>query len=92
VLTFASFRGILQVVEFHPPMEYHMIKRSRQKFTKRFNFLLTEAMQTDLYTIAELADTEAAEVVRRMIVRETPFFLTYASEYKSLPSSETKAV
>jgi hypothetical protein len=93
VLTFDSFCGIIQVIEFYPHMEYHhMVKRSRQKFTKRFNFLLTEAMQKDLYTIAELTGEDAAEIVRRMIVREMSFFLSYASEHKSIPSSETGRV
>jgi len=66
-----------------------MVKRSRQRFAKRFNFALTETMQQDIYHIAELANNDAAEVVRRMIVRETPFFLSFASEYQMLPSIES---
>lgn len=68
-----------------------MVKRSRTKFPRRFNFALTEAMHADIHHIAELADDDAAEVVRRMIRRETPFFIDYASEYKSLPNGEASA-
>lgn len=72
-----------------------MVKRSRQKFTRRFNFALTEEMHNDLYAIAGAADADnpngadAAEVVRRMIRRETPFFMAYVSRERHLPNGDT---
>lgn len=68
-----------------------MVKRSRQKFAKRFNFLLTETMQADIYRIVDLTGEDAAEIVRRMIARELPVFLAYASEHRSIPPIETQA-
>ena len=65
-----------------------MVKKSRVKYSKRFNFALTEAMQSDIYHIANLAQDDAAEVVRRMIRRETSFFVEYASQHGSLPNGE----
>lgn len=67
-----------------------MIKRSRVKYTRRFNFLLTEQMQTEVYKVADLANEDAAEIVRCMINRELPYFLSYASTYKRLPSCEVE--
>lgn len=72
-----------------------MVKRSRQKFTHRFNFLLTEEMHNDIHQIAEAArrdgvKEDAAEVVRRMIVRETPFFKRYVSLEGKLPNGDTR--
>jgi len=65
-----------------------VVKKSRIKYSKRFNFALTEQMQGDIYTIANLAQDDAAEVVRRMIKRETAFFMDYASQHGSLPNGE----
>jgi len=69
-----------------------MVKRSRVRFEKRFNFGLTAAMQADLYKIAEQADNaDVADVVRRMITLQTPFFLSYTSKHGMLPNGELLA-
>lgn len=59
-----------------------------KRFLYRFNFALTEEQYTTIHTIADLARDEAAEVVRRMIDREAPFFMFYASAQKRLPNGE----
>lgn len=68
-----------------------MVKKSRVKYPRRFNLFMTEAMYTDLYQIASLANENAAEVVRRMIRREAPFFVDYASQTGTLPNGEPTA-
>jgi hypothetical protein len=45
-------------------------------------------MYNALFTIADLAKEEATEVVRRMIERQLPFFLFYASANRKLPNGE----
>lgn len=72
-----------------------MVKRSRQKFSHRFNFALTEEMHTALHQIAQTAkrngaNEDAAEVVRRMIARELPFFMDYVSQWGELPNGDTR--
>lgn len=72
-----------------------MVKRSRQKFSHRFNFALTEEMHSDIHAIAAAAkrdgvSEDAAEVVRRMIRRETPFFKEHVSREGSLPNGDTR--
>lgn len=72
-----------------------MVKRSRQKYIKRFNFALTQEMYTTIHNIASAArrgevEEDAAEVVRRMIARETPFFMDYVSQWGQLPNGELK--
>lgn len=73
-----------------------MVKRSRQKFSHRFNFALTEEMHNDIHEIAQAAKRDgvvedAAEVVRRMIRRETPFFKDFVSQQGYLPNGDTRA-
>jgi len=64
-------------------------KRGRVKrFESRFSLFLTTEQFTAIHTIANLAKDEAAEVVRRMIDRESPFFLFYASANQRLPNGE----
>lgn len=68
-------------------------KRGRppgKRFERRFNFALTTDLHDTLHAIADLANDDAAEVVRRMVERETPFFLYYASVNKSLPNGKDK--
>lgn len=73
-----------------------MVKRSRQKFTHRFNFALSEEMHTGIHQIAALATADhengedAAEVVRRMIRREMAPFLEYVSQTGHLPNGDTR--
>lgn len=67
-----------------------MVKRSRVKFTKQFLFKLTEEMHAGIHQVARLADDDAAEVVRRMIRREMPFFMEYASQTGELPNGDTR--
>jgi hypothetical protein len=71
-----------------------MVKRSRQKYSKRFNFALTGEMHAAIHEIAADAKRDgvtedAAEVVRRMIVRELPFFRQYVSRWARLPNGDT---
>lgn len=59
-----------------------------KRFDKRFHFACSSDMYEALLTIADLAKEEATEVVRRMIDRELPFFLFYASANKTLPNGK----
>lgn len=70
-----------------------MVKRSKQKFNSRFNFALTKEMHLALYEVASAAKRngateDAAEVVRRMIMRELPFFRQYVSRWGKLPDGD----
>lgn len=68
-----------------------MVKKSKVRYPHRFIFAVTQAMRDDIFQIAALANEDASEVVRRMVRRETPFFVDYASRTASLPNGETTA-
>lgn len=71
-----------------------MVRRRRgrlSRFPKRFHFALTKGQFEAIHKIADLANDDAAEVVRRMIEREIPFFLYFTSVEKRLPSIENGA-
>lgn len=61
------------------------------RYPKRFHFFLTNDQFEALHTIAGLANDDAAEVLRRMLEREAPFFMYFASVNKRLPSVSDKA-
>lgn len=69
-----------------------MVKRSRKRFGARFNLKLTNLQHTNIYVIAEQANEGVADVIRRMIDRDTPFFLAYSSLHKTLPPVEQETV
>ena len=61
-----------------------------KEFDERFNFALTTEQLKTIKKIADLAKDDASEVVRRMIDRQAPFFLFFASANKRLPTPEEK--
>lgn len=66
-------------------------KRGRplgKRFETRFHFACSQDMFDAIHTIANLANDEATEAVRRMIERELPFFLYYASVNKRLANGK----
>ena len=73
-----------------------MVKRSRQKYSHRFNFKITEEMHDSIHAIAAAArrdgvTEDVAAVVRCMITRQLPFFMEYVSRQGKLPPCEPDA-
>lgn len=61
-----------------------------KRYDHYYKFALTEDQYQALNKIADLANDDVAETLRRMIERETPFFLFFASVNKRLPSVTDK--
>jgi hypothetical protein len=66
-----------------------MVKRSRVRYPARILVLLKLEQKARIDEIVRLTNEPANEVVRRMIDREAPLFLEYASTTGRLLNGET---